>query len=138
MPSEQLGRSGVEALLLPILVGSALVLAVEMPGETQLHSMWQIEGSRESVVRFFGSLRIGYRSDTVTHIHGSADECGADSGGISPIAGFLRTAGIKSSIITVAVSSHERAAASGRRDGFDITGSTQTEGNSLWILNSVD
>ena len=96
-------------LLVSLCLASA-ASAIETPRETQLHRMSQIENSNKAVTQFLEGLNTPFKSDTVYAFIVPPMTAARIEGGINPFIKLLRKAGVKSAIITLAVSDKRRAA----------------------------
>jgi len=98
---------------LPLLVLLTIPFACglsQIAWEKQLHQLYQIENSNKTVARFFKSLNIPYKSDTVFVFIVSPMTAARIEGVINPFIRLLRKAGVKADIITLVVYNKRRAA----------------------------
>ena len=93
--------------LLTLFVASGVA---QTPRETQLHQMSQVVGSNRAVTGFLKNLNIPFKSDTVYVFLVPPMTAARIEGAINPFIKLLRKAGVKSDIITLAVSEKRRAA----------------------------
>ncbi|MBM3332425.1 hypothetical protein FJY68_11360 [candidate division WOR-3 bacterium] len=91
---------------------AAAASAIETPRETQLHRMSQVENSNRAVTQFLKGLSIPFKSDTIYVFIVPPMTAARIEGGINPFTKLLRQAGVKSDIVTLAVSEKRRAAQS--------------------------
>jgi hypothetical protein len=100
----------VGPLLALCLITPLVVRAIETPRETQLHQMSQLENSNKTVTQFLKGLDVPFKSDTVYAFIVPPMTAARIEGGINPFIRLLRKAGVKTDIVTLAVSSRKRAA----------------------------
>lgn len=104
-------RGRVLALLLLVLFIAFFARGLSQTAqEKQLHQLHQIENSNKTVARFFKSLNIPYKSDTVYVFIVPPMNAARVEGGICPFVNLLRKAGVRADIITLAVFNRKRAA----------------------------
>lgn len=99
--------------LLPLLLTFSTLAAAQIGWESQLHQMFQIEGSEKQVSQFLKNLNIPYKSDTVYAFIVPPMTAARIEGAINPFITHLRHQGIKGirgDIIILAVSDKKRAA----------------------------
>ncbi len=105
------GRGKGELFPLPFLLVTFFAYGFsQIAPEKQIHQLFQIENSNKSVVQFFKSLNIPYKSDTVFVFIVPPMTAARIEGVINPFIHLLRNAGINADIITLAVYNKRRAA----------------------------
>lgn len=99
-------------------MGILWFLYLQFSYSSQLHQMFQIEGSNKEVNKFFKDLKIPFKSDTIFVFILSPGIAPRLEGVINPFIKYLRKQGIKNDIILLAISKKRAGEKYLKRMGF--------------------